>query len=100
MQEQYFTTRTTLWTINVNAQLNTTQLEIILISIHFNYEVTNETLRYIKPSCLEYNAIYVTKWPIPVAARSVACLCYCIVWYCGFESHRGHGCLSLVRVLC
>jgi hypothetical protein len=31
--------------------------------------------------------------PIPVAARSKA-------WDCGFESHLGHGCLSLVSVVC
>jgi hypothetical protein len=32
--------------------------------------------------------------PIPVAARSKAC------WDYGFESRRGHGCLSLVSVVC
>ena len=32
--------------------------------------------------------------PVPVAARSKAC------WDCGFESHRGHGCLSVVSIVC
>ena len=31
--------------------------------------------------------------PIPVTARSKAS-------DCGFETNRGHGCLSLVRVVC
>jgi hypothetical protein len=42
-----------------------------------------------------------TNLPIPVAARvqgmglwPFAC------WHCRFESHRGHGCLSLVSVVC
>jgi len=29
-----------------------------------------------------------------VGLRPLAC------WDCGFESHRGHGCLSLVSVVC
>jgi hypothetical protein len=34
--------------------------------------------------------------PIPVATRSKAW----VSCRCGFESHRGHGCLSLVNVVC
>ena len=33
----------------------------------------------------------------PVAARSKAWVCG---WECGFEFHRGHGCPSLVSVVC
>jgi len=35
---------------------------------------------------------------IPVAARSKAWPLAC--WDCGFESHRGHGCLSVVSIVC
>jgi hypothetical protein len=38
--------------------------------------------------------------PIPVAARSQACLWPSACWDRGFESRRGHGCLSLVTVEC
>ena len=34
------------------------------------------------------------QWPRGVGLRPLAC------WNCGFESRRGHGCLSLVSVVC
>jgi len=34
--------------------------------------------------------------PVPVAARSKAW----VYWNCGFESHRGNVCLSVVTVVC
>ena len=43
------------------------------------------------------------KWsqPIPVAARSKVWVCGRLAcWDCGFESHRGHGYLSVVSVVC
>jgi hypothetical protein len=41
------------------------------------------------------------KPPIPVAARTKALgLRPLACWDCGFESRRGHGCLSLVSVVC
>jgi hypothetical protein len=56
-------------------------------------------------SSVIFKARYMLEGPIPVAARSkawvygvglrpIAC------WDCGFESRRGHGCLSLVSVVC
>jgi len=39
-----------------------------------------------------------TTQPVPVATRSKASVCAC--WDCGFESRRGHGCLSVVSVVC
>jgi hypothetical protein len=33
---------------------------------------------------------------LPISVRSLRSLAY---WDCGFESHRGHGCLSLVSVV-
>jgi hypothetical protein len=39
--------------------------------------------------------------PIPVAALSEAWVCgRSLARDCGFESHRGHGCLSVVSVVC
>jgi hypothetical protein len=38
--------------------------------------------------------------PIPVAARSKAWSTAACLWDCWFESRRGHGCLSLVSVVC
>jgi hypothetical protein len=38
--------------------------------------------------------------PIPVAARSKAWVCGSSLADYGFESRRGHGCLSLTSVLC
>jgi hypothetical protein len=39
--------------------------------------------------------------PISVAAQINACvLSPLICWDCGFESRRGHGCLSRVSVVC
>jgi hypothetical protein len=39
--------------------------------------------------------------PIPVAVRSKAWVCSrLLAGDCGFESHLGHGCLSLVSVVC
>jgi hypothetical protein len=39
--------------------------------------------------------------PIPVAARSKGVgLRPLTCWDCGFESRRGHGCLSVVSVVC
>jgi hypothetical protein len=39
--------------------------------------------------------------PIPAASRSRAWVCGCSLdGDCGFESHRGHGCLSLMNVVC
>jgi hypothetical protein len=43
--------------------------------------------------CVECRTFLATAGPIPVAARSKA-------WDCGFESSRGHGCLSVVSVVC
>ena len=37
-----------------------------------------------------------SRWPRGVRLGSVAPRC----WDCGFESHRGHGCLSVVSVVC
>jgi len=34
-------------------------------------------------------------FPIPVAAQSKTLAC----WGCGFESRRGHGCMSVVNVV-
>jgi hypothetical protein len=39
--------------------------------------------------------------PIPVAAQSKAWVCgRSRAWDCGFRSHRGHGCLSVLSVVC
>jgi hypothetical protein len=47
---------------------------------------------------LVYSKSYVR--PIPVAARSKACVCgRSLAGICGFESHRGHGCLSVFWIV-
>jgi hypothetical protein len=48
--------------------------------------------------CKQKNGRYL---PIPVAARSRRLSVWLLAcWDCGFEYRRGHGCLSLVRVVC
>jgi hypothetical protein len=45
--------------------------------------------------------MYAIILPIPVAARSKEWVCRPLAyWDCGFESRLGHGCLSLVSVVC
>ena len=45
------------------------------------------------------NCAFISVTPVPaitshIGLRPLAC------WDCGFESHRGHGCLSVVSVVC
>jgi hypothetical protein len=47
----------------------------------------------------KYFAFLYASVPIPVAARSKG-LRPLVYYDCGFESRRGHGCLSLVSVVC
>jgi len=50
--------------------------------------------RYIMFSVIVFGML---REQIPVVARSKAWSLAC--WDCGFESHRGHGCLSVVSVV-
>ena len=52
--------------------------------------------RAASPTSLYFNCVCSFLLPVPVAARSEALVC----WDCGFESHPGHGCLSVVNVVC
>jgi len=62
-----------------------------------------------EPQCYTYTAYLVYMFfqgftyvilPVLVAARSKAYVCGRLPAKTGFESHRGHGCLSLVSVVC
>jgi hypothetical protein len=48
-----------------------------------------------------YNVFIIAHLPIPVAARSQTWVFgRSLCWDCGFKSRRGHGCLSLMIVVC
>jgi len=62
-----------------------------IISLHIHH-----TDNYLKKDMLNVN-----RPPIPVPARSKgAGLWPLACWDCGFEPHRGHGCASLMSVVC
>jgi hypothetical protein len=65
---------------------------IIHISVLFNKECVAVTISYI---------LVITNTTDP-SGRAVlnAGLRPLVCWNCGFRSHRGHGCLSLVSVVC
>jgi hypothetical protein len=49
---------------------------------------------------ISFFLLFVYFLPVPVAARSKTCVCGRSPAEIVFESHRGHGCLSVVSVVC
>ena len=55
----------------------------------------------IEPRFLAYQACSIIFMPVPVAARSRAWVCgHSTAEIMGSNPHRGHGCLSVVSVVC
>jgi hypothetical protein len=64
-----------------------------------NRDTFRKSKRYVKRYIMFSVIVFGTLRPqIPVAARSKAWPLAC--WDCGFEFHWGHGCLSVVSVVC
>jgi hypothetical protein len=74
----------------IQDELPPTRFDVCYTNKHRHMEAAGD--QYM---CLTY---YV---PVPVATRCIwVSLWLLACWNCGFESHGGHGCLSVVSVVC
>jgi len=93
-----------LYLIQYRAQIDTLLCAVLLcVSPLSCYLVTALLIPKGKPffRVIKFDKTISINRPVPVAARSKAVgLRPLACWDCGFESHRGHGCLSVVSVLC
>ena len=83
---------TTKWGLTSRSSINNNLNKQFLAALDTYWPSAHIHTFYISASLLLFHF----NVPIPVAARSKTSVC----WDCGFESHRGHGCLPVCCECC